>query len=366
MKDINSILLEKKEGQIITKIIKIIKGSVKAIPFSGNIDSAVGDTSFTDTLTFWYENSHIVGLFFLSTELEKLPESIGNLTHLKFLVIVSSQIQEIPTDLKKLNLLEHIEFTNVLDADPIINIEFPDIFQFLNRLKTLRIGGNFEIYIPPSFTTLKSLEELDLDSCLFFTNYTQYLQYTKERVNNVKNLPKDLEKLKFIYNKYGKYINELPKDFEKLISLQKLYLRSHFHKIQLPSSIIHLPNLKEINFSYSKIKNPEIVFNFRSLEILDLSYCELNEIPKTIKFLKNLKELDLTDTKLLEIPSEIIYCQNLEKLNLMWNNFFETFENWINYLIQLPKLKQIIINKGFLRDMPRELFEKKDLEIIGF
>ena len=206
---------------------------------------------------------------------------------------------------------------------------------------------------------------MDLDSCLFFTNYTQYLQYTKERVNNVKNLPKDLEKLKFIYNKYGKYINELPKDFEKLISLQKLYLRSHFHKIQLPSSIIHLPNLKEINFSYSKIKNPEIVFNFRSLEILDLSYCELNEIPKTIKFLKNLKELDLTDTKLLEIP-EIIYCQNLEKLNLMWNNFFETFENWINYLIQLPKLKQIIINKGFLRDMPRELFEKKDLEIKGF
>ena len=283
MKEIYSVQLEDEDADALLEITKLIEGSIKGIPFSDDIENDLSKASFMDDLAFWYEDTHVVGILFIYTDIERLPDCIGNFKHLKFLTIFSSKIQYIPTDLKKLRQLECLELCNEF-LDIIVNIEFPNIFQFLNKLKIIRIRGRIEIYFPSSFTKLINLEELTLELCLFFTNHAQFMRYKNERMRYVKELREEneiLEKLYSIYKNYRRNISELPKDIDKLISLKKLTLED-LNETVLPSSIVKLPNLKELNLLEVDIINIEIIFKIRSLEILTINQRYLEKIPKDL------------------------------------------------------------------------------------
>lgn len=354
MKEYYSIPLEDDEAQTILEIDQLIDEPVKPVQFPGDIDIAMEEHRFDVTATFWYENHHVVGIFFLSTKLKRLPDSIGNLSFLRYLIIISSQIQYIPSTFKELQNLELLVFSNDIEIDSEVAIDFPNVFQSLNQLKTFHIDGNFIIYIPPSFIELKNLEELILKQCLFLTDHSYFVQI----VEKIKS--KSLE---------IKPNNELPKDLGKLKSLKKILLKN-VGLLEIPISIINLRSLKELDLSHLKIKfiNSALsnVFEINTLENLTLNYCELKYIPKTISNLTNLKILNLAHNNLKEIPAEIKECQKLEKIDLVWNGFGENFKNWIKNLIHLPKLNYLSIGKRYLKLVPEELKIKENLVIKGF
>lgn len=348
MKEYHTILLEDKEVQFLEEITLLTKESIKFFPFPDDVDTALKSFDLAK-FTFWYKNNHIVGLYFSHSDLQKIPESIGNLSKLRFLFIGSSYfINSFPSTFKNLQCLEVLILDNTLDEAPIVNIEFPDVFKDLKNLKKIMIEGQFNILFPPSFVELESLEELYLDSCFISTTQTNFLLNF-----NVKNQ----------YH-IAHPVYDLPDNFGKLKSLKKLTLYSlgmAFSGIEnLPESLGKLTSLTELNLSEcDTIQNIEIIFDITSLENLNLSYCKIKFLSKNISKLKNLKELNLSYNKLQELPSEIKKCHQLEKINLYSNLFKKELE----CLNELPSLKSLIWNKHYPEIIPKNLFNKRDLNI---
>ena len=346
MKKYHKIKLEDAEAQVLLDISQLTGEPVKAVQFPGDIDTAKEDLDILKLgfgEYFWYENQHIVGLYFCVSNVKSLPESIGNLSYLRYLIIESSLVQNIPSSLKELQNLELLEFISGTEESIQIILDFPDVFQNLKRLKTFRVYGNFVIYIPPSFLELKNLEELILEYCYFFSDYTSFKNYIKEAKFNT---------------------NELPQDFSRLKSLQTLILR-YIYRLELPPSIINQTSLKKLDLTHSQeLKNKDIIFNIKSLEQLNLQEFDFYnpwDIPKTIGNLENLKILNIAGNRLDRIPFEISKCQQLEMINLSYCYFKEE----LSILNSLKNLKTIIYTKSRPEMIPKDLFNKKDLELNG-
>lgn len=348
MQEYNSIKLGESEVEFLLELTQLTGEPVKAIPFPEDIDIAMEEHPFDASTTFWYKDNHIIGLIFLDSELESLPKNIGNLSYIRYLIIISCKIQNIPPTLKKLNKLELIEFNNEAEDEkqPIINIDFPDIFKDLSNLEIFKINGHFNIYFPPSFTELHNIKEIQLKYCTYSPNHSNYIKNSKLDF-------KDPES-------WDKTIYEFPEDLGKINSLEKLILVNSRIK-KLPESLKILKSLLEIEFEKTReINNLEIVFDIKSLEKLKLTHCEIKSLPKTISNLKNLKELNLSWNNLQELPFEITNCKQLERIDLYMNGFDKLLE----CLKYLPNLKHIVIHKHRQDAIPKELYKKIEIELV--
>jgi len=351
MKEYNSVLIEDNEVEFLLDIDQLTGETFRVVPFPGDIDTAMDKLGFKiPHLTLWYKNHHVVGLCFYNSKFKEFPDSISNLSHLRYLLIFHGLIQSFPNTMRNLSNLELLEIFNDPEYDEQINLDFPDIFKNLKILKKIHISGLFNVYFPPSFADLENLEELSL----------RYCWYSPNRSNFMINTNIDIEDPEC----YNNFFFELPADIGKITSLKKIQL--YYSRIKhLPKSIINLPHLKEliIQDNNEKIDNIEIVFEIKSLENLTINDCELGVIPQKISYLINLKKLDLYRSNLKYIPIEIVNCKNLEILNINSNyKLRDSIDNWIKYLIHLSKLKLLKISRGYLDLIPKELLEKKGLE----
>ncbi|NVM37820.1 MAG: leucine-rich repeat domain-containing protein [Candidatus Lokiarchaeota archaeon] len=346
MKKYYSIPLEDEEAQALLDISRLMDDKpVMSVLFSDDIDSALEKVDFG--ATFWYHNNHVIGLSFLNSKFKHLPESIGNLSYLRFIFIEDGPFQDIPINFKKLHNLERLILINNPENEFFVNLDFPDIFGHLFNLKILVIYGLFNVYIPLSFLELKKLEELHFELCFFSSNRSKFM------------INYDVKDPYLVENP----IHELPKEFGNLKMLKKIAL-IYLKKIKLPQSMVNLTSLIELDLNHSEeLDNIEIVYNIKSLAKLNLSHCNVESLPETIKNLTNLKEFNLSHNNLNEIPSEIKYCQNLEKLFLNWNLFGESIEDWVSYIIQLPRLNHLRIEKGYYKYIPKELLNKKNFKL---
>ncbi len=344
MKEFNSIPLEDEEAQFLEEISLLTKEPIKSLPFPGDFYKALKSPE-KRFITFWYENNHIIGLNFRNSDLKKIPESIGNLFHLRFLRLERCYfIKSFPSSFENLINLELLIFYNEPDLEiPIISIDFPDIFKKLHKLKKFQIYGLYNFYLTPSFTELKNLEELDLEGCFISSNRAKFM------INYGITDPYHIEHPVF----------ELPDDIGKLKSLKKLRLyRLELEK--LPKSIKNLTSLTELDLSYcEKIKNIEIIFDISSLEDLNFFNCSIKLLPNNIGKLKKLKQLNLSHNKLRDIPFNIKNCHQLKKINLYSNHF----EKELECLKEISSLKHLIWNKHYPKIIPEELYDKKDLKI---
>jgi hypothetical protein len=87
MKEYYLIQLEDEEAQVLLDITLLTDGTVKPFPFPGDIDIALENYHFESDETFWYDSNHVIGLYFSDSKLTELPQSIGNLSQLRFLII---------------------------------------------------------------------------------------------------------------------------------------------------------------------------------------------------------------------------------------------------------------------------------------
>ena len=142
-----------------------------------------------------------------------LPESIGNLSHLRELIINNSNISKFPESFSNLKSLEVIELRNA-------NLSLlPDFFGNFTQLTELDLYNNKLSDIPTTFLNLKNLK---------------YLNFS-------------LNKFKII-----------PEIICSLSSLESLNFSSNFLK-SIPNCIFNLTNLTEFNIDYNFIQEFSII-----------------------------------------------------------------------------------------------------------
>ncbi|KAF3948248.1 hypothetical protein CMV_025734 [Castanea mollissima] len=144
-------------------------------------------------------------------------------------------------------------------------------------------------------------------------------------------------------------LDELPENLGKIESLEELDL-SGTAITGLPSSIIHLKNLKVLSLSrcvglssnqlmrfplMQPRRSPDpmgmlerSLIGLCSLTRLDLSYCNVRTIPNVLGCLSSLKSLDLSGNNFVFLPESIIQLSNLRTL----------FMGGCTHLRMLPKL----------------------------
>ncbi len=136
-------------------------------------------------------------------------------------------------------------------------------------------------------------------------------------------------------------LNKVPNEFCKLSNLKKLRLSNNRIR-ELPSCIFEHPTLKylsffqqwsdtlflpsdieaksvlyELNLSKCNLYEiPEGFFNLPTLERLVLGNCKIRRLPEDISGLKGLRMLDLENTPLEELPESISKLDNLITISL--------------------------------------------------
>jgi Leucine-rich repeat (LRR) protein len=152
------------------------------------------------------ENNHIIGLNLFRYSLKKLPESIGNLKFLRFLLLRNNQITDFPKALFKLKNIEELDLCwNRLTA-------IPESFGQLRSLKKVCLSYNKIRTLPESIGQLKALIELDLNS--------NELIALPDSIGDLRNL----KILKLNDNK----LDSVPKSLYNLISLREIRLDDNF------------------------------------------------------------------------------------------------------------------------------------------
>ncbi len=150
-------------------------------------------------------NHRVIGLSIAHTNIEMLPESIGNFKYLKKIFIDYTKLKKLPGAFKNLKSLEFLDISN-----NELN-EIPESICALNTLKKLIMCNNKIITIPESIKNLKSLELLNLGG------------------NRIKVLPDsimEIQSLKDIFLEDNELIS-LPESIRTMNSLKSLNVRGN-------------------------------------------------------------------------------------------------------------------------------------------
>lgn len=95
-------------------------------------------------------------------------------------------------------------------------------------------------------------------------------------------------------------------------------------------SISNLTNLQVLDLSYNTIKEiPISISNLKELKVLNLSYNQISVIPKEVGYLGNsLRKLLLSKNSIQELPGEIMFLNRSLELDLSQNPLKNPFAAW--------------------------------------
>ncbi len=198
-----------------------------------------------------------------NSDLEYLPDAVGDLSHLEVLSLVSKKRPG------RLRLL-------------------PDAIGRLSRLRELWVERQELDTLPDSIGQLVSLHTLSLVKC------------------ELKELPESIGNLDSLVSLSLSEcpLQRFPESIGNLRSLEALDLSGTQLK-NLPPAIGQLGRLKKLDLSGCLLTHlPDTIGGLESLEELDLSDTQLQAIPGTIRHLRNLKVLILPKT-VVDIPLEV-------------------------------------------------------------
>lgn len=228
--------------------------------------------------------------------------------------------------------IEQLETILELKLTKLNNVALPDGLKKLKQLQRLNFSGNRLSSLPQWMESFKELQELDLSDNDFecippviqklpaLTSLNFHLN--KLRAIPTENNPfEDLEELEFLNlsSNPSIYFFDSKVTFKSLPALKVLDL-SNCNLFEIPDGIAHLRALKELHFHFNQIStlgslhHNELFKNLFTLEVLDLSNNSIHTFFKGFnQYIKQLKTLNLNNTKLTSLPSDINLLINLEK-----------------------------------------------------
>jgi Leucine-rich repeat (LRR) protein len=326
----------------------------------------------------WAKLTNLVNLILLSTPIVSIEEGVcSQLSQLRWLLLESRQLKQLPADFGALSNLEAFNLTYA-------PIEFlPPSFSNLSKLRRLVIETSNIQALPDDFGRLTSLKLIIL-SHLKIT----YLPQTFGDLTHLEYLYLGLPNLKALPDKFGGLISlrhldltsivldSLPISFCNLLNINYLSLKgirikslpecfgnlSHLSEIEiynsdltsLPKSFGQLSELKELwitGRAFSELPE-EALMRLTSLELLKIESTSLSVIPKSIGYLSQLKFLYIQDCQLLYLPSTLGSLTRLKGLDLPGNKLTDLPEVAIN---SLKQLKLLNLTRNQIAQLPNNL-----------
>lgn len=230
-----------------------------------------------------WENDRLVELNMSNQNITELPENLGYLAELKYLVFNNNQITTIPSSIEFLVNLDSLDLSNnVLTS-------LPTGFSELEDLKFLNLSENeFEIY-PTVIDSIFSLNILNLEN--------NYIESLSDNINNLNNLNSLI-----ISNNN---IQQLPEDLSALINLNYLDI-SNNNISNIPSSFNFFTQLQKFYAQNNKINIiPDIFNQLNSLVEINLANNKIIELDNNFFNSSYLTNVNLSNNKLLRLPSSI-------------------------------------------------------------
>ncbi|KAL2327746.1 hypothetical protein Fmac_021173 [Flemingia macrophylla] len=268
-----------------------------------------------DSLPLNFMGVNIVELNMPNSNIKCVWEGVKNFPCLKRMDLSNSKYLAETPDFSEIPKLERLDLsgcTNLLHVHPSIGLLEKLVFlslrncsnlvniNFVNRsnqssLTVLNFSGCIKLRNTPDFTGAKNLKYLDFDGCAS-------LSLVHKSIGA-------LLKLRFYSLRNCKSLVSVPNNINAMISLQHLDLRGCLKFENLP-----LGQGQDFNS-----------LRLACLIILDLSFCNLLEVPDAIRELECLERLNLQGNRFVSIPSissltclaylNLSHCYNLETLH---------------------------------------------------
>ncbi|RLD64660.1 MAG: hypothetical protein DRI84_08455 [Bacteroidetes bacterium] len=304
--------------------------------------------------------------------LDKIPRDIGRFRRLQILKLTNNNLGELPREMTRLVNLQILYLDsnnfNTINFDvsnPRFYSNLEQIYLGFNPLRNIpedikklelvmvSLAGNKRLDLSQAFTPLaaiSSLESLDLSYLKLDTVPWEVANIENLKTLNLSGNPSCEWDTSF------RFLSQVA-TIEKLI-LQENKLRS------ISEEIVGLDNIIELDLSHNERLNARQVLKtilpLKKLEVLDFSYCELDELPKTIGEFSLLKELNISNNKITILPYEIKNLEEVEFLNLSFNELTELPSD-ISYMQSLEKL---LIGHNPLEFLPKDIADLHELEYI--
>jgi len=176
--------------------------------------------------------------------------------------------------------------------------EIPAGFRNLKNLRVIDLSYNSKIIDATELGFLPALEKLNISDC------------------SVTEIPASFANLNSLraFRANGRLDIEGISNLKNCTLLEELALPSYF-MTAFPVELLLLP-LKSLSLTSCQFTDYSFLANFGKLEILSLTYCKMNAVPKEISGLTNLKYLYLYNSSGLSDISAVQNLTKLESLNL--------------------------------------------------
>ncbi|KAK3430490.1 hypothetical protein EUGRSUZ_E01983 [Eucalyptus grandis] len=264
-----------------------------------------------------------------------MPLLIDNLVYVKSLILPCRELQKLPDSIGQLESLLELDVQN-------LNInELPHSIENLERLKVLRISHCPLEKLPYSIGRLQSLVNLDLTW------------------SSIKILPDcigNLKKLKVLILNFSR-ISELPKTIGMLENLEELWFESEHLVGEIPSEIGALSSLKILDLSKGRFSGlPATINQLTNLQKINLKGC--NSIQWLPELPKSLASLALS-SDLLTMITDYSNLTNLVYLEIIGNSMQEPNTEGI---VRLHALREMILYVGKMALPPTDFSSLSQLQ----
>ncbi|GJT60631.1 NB-ARC domains-containing protein [Tanacetum coccineum] len=245
-----------------------------------------------------------------------------------------------------------------LDFNPenivVIDLSYSNIKHFwttpkcFRRLKVVKLRYCYNLTTTPDFSEITNLEELILEGCVNLVSVHPSIGMLKRLVvlnlrdcKRLKNFPSRVEMdALHVLNLTGCLkVDQLPEELGRIKSLTELHV-DRTSITELPSFVSFLINLESLSFGgqgrihprwWTSITRPfgllgkqqhlqrsvmSSLAGLHMLKSLNLSYCNLEQVPDAIRGLSFLKKLHLEGNNFTSLPGSLSQLSHLETLEL--------------------------------------------------
>ncbi|MBY9014228.1 MAG: hypothetical protein KGD68_00910 [Candidatus Lokiarchaeota archaeon] len=226
-----------------------------------------------------------------------LQNKINKIEGIEFLISIIEKSDNTNARLESLKILYRLKTQDHIVFKTLENCIISDEYEEIRIISAKNILGNY----------LQAGEKC-LEWALLNDKSSRFLKVLGKMLNDPK-----VDQYEILYAIYLQRLEKIAEKFDLVSEEVPFLLDIEFN----------IDNYTSFNWSSNSklIYDDDVMFKIQDQHISELSISLRNQIPSSIKLLKNLKNLNLSCNNLTNLPNTLSDLTNLESLDLSWNDF---------------------------------------------